>query len=153
VPLVFGFLLYVSDEQNGDKFNAKQDIINAISSTNFDVVIMDLFQEGIEFSAEEINQLKLKKNGGKRLVNCYMSIGEAEDYRYYWNDSWRTNPLSWLEPENPAWEGNFKVKYWDPEWQAIIFGNDSSYMNRILDAVFDSAYLDIVDGYEYFEEN
>ncbi|RLD18849.1 MAG: hypothetical protein DRI69_09570 [Bacteroidetes bacterium] len=30
---------------------------------------------------------------------------------------------------------------------------DNSYVKRIMDAGFDGAYLDIVDGFEYFEEN
>ena len=27
---------------------------------------------------------------------------------------------SWLEDENPDWEGNYRVKYWEAEWQKII---------------------------------
>jgi len=56
-----------------------------------------------------------------------------------------------LEEENPNWEGNYKVRYWEPEWQDIIYGNDSSYLKKILDAGFDGVYLDIIDAFEYFE--
>ncbi|MEJ2568750.1 MAG: hypothetical protein P8Z50_07775, partial [candidate division WOR-3 bacterium] len=62
------------------------------------------------------------------------------------------NPPEWLEEENPDWEGNFKVHYWDEDWKNIIFGTDSSYLQIILDAGFDGAYLDIIDAYYYFEE-
>ena len=44
---------------------------------------MDLFRLEKTYTAAEILELKTKHNGGKRLVICYMSIGEAEDYRYY----------------------------------------------------------------------
>ena len=71
------------------------------------------------------------------MVVCYMSIGEAEDYRYYWQNDWKPNNPSWIEKENPAWKGNYKVRYWEQEWQDVIFGNDNSYLKKILDAQFD----------------
>lgn len=137
---------------NSENFTTKQDFINAVSSTNYDAIIMDLYHNETGYTSTEIEQLKTKQNGGKRLVICYMSIGEAEDYRYYWQESWKTDKPGWLEPENPDWEGNYKVKYWEAGWQDIIFGNDNSYLRKILDAGFDGTYLDIVDGFEYFEE-
>jgi cysteinyl-tRNA synthetase, unknown class len=137
---------------NGADFNTKQAFIDKVSATNYDLIIMDLFQNGTAFSTSEITQLKTKQNGGKRLVVCYLSIGEAEDYRYYWNTGWKKNPPTWLEPENKQWKGNYKVRYWDSDWQKIIYGNDGSYMKKIIDAGFDGAYLDIIDGFEYFEE-
>ncbi len=138
---------------NPSGFAQKSDFINTVVKTNYDLLIMDLyFTDGSMFTAEEINQLKSKANGGKRLIISYMSIGEAEDYRYYWNSSWKNNPPSWLDKENPSWEGNFKVKYWDPNWQQIIYGNDSSYLKKIVDAKFDGVYLDIIDAFEYYEK-
>ncbi|MBA7553310.1 hypothetical protein ES705_45900 [subsurface metagenome] len=109
------------------------------------------FDDEIELSAEDIQQLQNKANGGKRLVICYMSIGEAEEYRYYWQPSWSSNKPSWLDTENPYWEGNYKVKYWEQEWQDIIFGNSGSYLQKIIDAGFDGVYLDIIDAFEHFE--
>lgn len=136
---------------NPENFTSKQDFINAITATNYDVLIMDCFFDDALFSASEVAQLKVKENGGQRLVISYMSIGEAEDYRYYWNNTWAVGDPSWIEDENPDWEGNYKVVYWDPAWQAIIFGNDDSYLKKILDAGFDGVYLDIIDAFEYFE--
>jgi cysteinyl-tRNA synthetase len=137
---------------NPENFSSKSDFINAVTSTNYDLLIMDLFSdEGIEFTSAEISQLKNKANGGKRLVISYMSIGEAEDYRYYWKTGWKPHNPSWIDKENPQWEGNYKVRYWEKGWQDIIFGNDSSYLKKILDAGFDGVYLDIIDAFEYFE--
>jgi cysteinyl-tRNA synthetase, unknown class len=104
------------------------------------------------FTLADIEQLKTKQNGGQRLVVCYLSIGEAEDYRYYWQEAWSSSHPDWLELENPNWEGNYKVQYWAQGWQEIIFGNDSSYLKRIVAAEFDGVYLDIVDAFEYFED-
>lgn len=133
-------------------FNSKQAFIDSVADTNYDLIIMDLFSsDNVEFTSDEIAQLKTKANGGSRLVVCYMSIGEAEDYRYYWNPEWNTTKPGWLQSENPDWPGNYKVKYWDPDWQTIIYGNSDSYLSKILAADFDGVYLDIIDGFEYFE--
>ncbi len=87
-----------------------------------------------------------------------MSIGEAENYRWYWQNEWDADndgqpdpgAPSWLGPMNPDWEGNYKVKYWESNWQDIIFGSDTSYLDKIIQAGFDGVYLDIIDAYEYW---
>ena len=138
---------------NNERFDSKSAFINAVANTNYDVLITDLFfTDGTPFTAAEVEQLKQKANGGKRLVICYMSIGEAEDYRYYWQSSWKRHKPVWLARENPEWQGNYKVRYWDPAWQEIICGSGDSYLNRILTASFDGVYLDIIDAFEYFEK-
>ena len=136
---------------NPSSYSNKDDFLNALKNTNFDIIIIDLFFNEQMLTKEDINSLKTKKNGGKRLVICYLSIGEAEDYRYYWKDEWYSNPPSFLDKENPDWPGNYKVKYWDPLWQAIISGNDSSYLKKIIDSNCDGVYLDGIDAFEYFE--
>ena len=129
----------------------KREFIDAIKATNYDLLIIDLFVNEEIFTAAEVYEMKQKQNGGRRLMICYMSIGEAEDYRYYWQESWKNNKPVWLDAENPEWKGNYKVKYWEKEWQAIIFGNDQSYAKKILDAHFDGVYLDIIDAFEFYE--
>jgi cysteinyl-tRNA synthetase len=136
---------------NPESFDSKEDFLNAIQATNYDLVLIDLFFNGEELTSADIASLKTKYNGGTRLVISYMSIGEAEDYRYYWDASWYTTPPDWMAEENPDWPGNYKVRYWDTSWQAIIYGNDSSYLGKILKAGFDGVYLDIIDAFEYFE--
>jgi len=138
---------------NPELFSTKISFLEAIKNTNYDLVIIDLFFiDDLAFTVEDIELLKTKSNGAERLVIAYMSIGEAEDYRYYWETEWNNNYPSWIASENPEWEGNYKVKYWDIEWQNLIYGNNDSYLKLILDAHFDGVYLDIIDGFEYFEE-
>lgn len=137
---------------NPENYSTRTDFINSVTSTNYDLLIMDFFfQDGTEFTETEINRLKSKLNGGKRLVISYMSIGEAEDYRYYWQSGWSSRKPSWIDRENPDWEGNYKVKYWEEGWQNIIFGNENSYLRKIINTSFDGVYLDIIDAFEYFE--
>jgi len=136
---------------NPENYTTKQQFISAIQQTNYDLLIMDCFFDNVLFTSDEVTQLKIKQNGGQRLVISYMSIGEAEDYRYYWQNSWSVGNPAWIENENPDWEGNYKVCYWDPEWKAIIYGNNDSYLKKILDAGYNGVYLDIIDAFEYFE--
>jgi cysteinyl-tRNA synthetase len=138
---------------NPSSYASKDAFLAELRATEYDLFIIDLFfSETVGLTADEIDSLKSKPTGGgSRLVIAYMSIGEAEDYRYYWDPEWDTNPPDWIEEENPGWPGNYIVRYWDPEWQDIIYGNDDSYTKKIIDAHFDGVYLDIIDAYEYFE--
>lgn len=141
--------LYLLDPS---EFASKSAFLTALQATNYDAIIIDFFYgETDALTADDIISLKTKANGGSRLVISYMSIGEAEDYRYYWQTSWSLNAPSWLKGENPDWPGNYKVEYWDADWQAIIYGSPDAYLDRIVAAGFDGVYLDIIEAFEYFE--
>jgi cysteinyl-tRNA synthetase len=131
-------------------FTKKAEMINALIQTDYDVLIVDAFFDGRALSTTDVSALK-NQPLRTRLVVAYMSIGEAEDYRYYWQTSWATSPPPWLAGENPDWEGNYKVRYWMDEWQNIIYGSSSAYLDTIMSAGFDGVYLDIIDAFEYFE--
>ncbi len=137
---------------NPDSFESKDDFFKTLVGTSHDVLIIDATFNGEFLTASDVTPLKTKDNGGSRLVIAYMSIGEAEDYRYYWQETWKEKPPSWLAGENPNWEGNYKVRYWDTGWQELIMGKENSYLTRLLEAGFSGVYLDIIDAYEYFEE-
>lgn len=148
--------LYLLDPSG---FASKDDYLNRLAATNYDLIIMDLFYEPaeggsgpVELTPADLAVITAKANGGSRLLICYMSIGEAEDYRFYWEDDWSAGSPEWIEDENPNWEGNYKVRYWDEEWQAVIFGREGAYLDKIIAAGFDGVYLDIIDAFEYFEE-
>ena len=140
--------LYIINPEN---YSSKQAFVSALCQTDYDLLIIDLFCGQEMLNAADLDLLKKKKNGASRLVICYMSIGEAEDYRWYWQASWSKKGPDFLCPENPEWEGNFKVKYWYPDWQNIICGPEG-YLSKILAAGFDGVYLDIIDAFEYFED-
>ena len=137
---------------NPDHFKNKSEYISALSETNYDALIIDLFFDDEALTKTDVAKLKKKNNGGTRLVICYMSIGEAEDYRWYWKKPWKAGSPSFLCELNEDWEGNYKVKYWDKEWQKIICTGSDSYLSKILDCEFDGVYLDIIDAFEYFQD-
>jgi cysteinyl-tRNA synthetase, unknown class len=129
-------------------------------NSRFDLVITDYSEDGHEatrFKPEQIEGLKHSPGGAKRVL-AYMSTGEAETYRWYWQNSWDANldgipdrgAPSWLGKSNPEWLDNYKVRFWDPDWQRIIYGTPDSYLDKIIADGYDGVYLDIIDAYEYW---
>ena len=130
-----------------------------------DLLVIDYSGDGTEderFTPEKVEAMKRRPDGGRRIVLAYLSIGEAENYRYYWWRTWSIVPPAWLGGENREWKGNFPVRYWQSGWQSIIVNDRRSvldglmqsafpwrhaYLDRILEAGFDGVYLDRVDAY------
>ena len=104
----------------------------------------------VSYTPADILPLKTQPNGKRRIVLSYLSMGEAERYRYYWKPEWDDNDTrpQWIGQENAQWPGNYLVNYTDPEWQSLIFGTPESYLDRIVAAGFDGVYLDRADAFE-----
>lgn len=122
--------------------------LEELKFSDYDILVLDYSKDGTEdekFTSIEINAIRAGKENRKIL--SYISIGEAEDYRYYWDTNWLETSPDWLDESNPAWPGNYKVKYWITEWQEII----KRYLQKIIDIGFDGIYLDIIDAYEFYE--
>ena len=132
---------------NPDNYT-KQQMLDRIATTNYDVILIDLFPKTDNFTSSDMARLKTKNNGKKRLVIAYMNIGAAENFRYYWQ-GWRIGSPSWIKKGYPGYPNEYYVEYWHPQWQNIIFGNNSSYLKKIIDAGFDGVYLDNVEAYYY----
>lgn len=113
-------------------------------------------------SAAEVQRFRTRPDGSKRIVLAYLSVGEAENYRYYWWSHWRSRSPAWLADENPEWKGNYRVRFWEPGWRSIIMNPRPTlfdyameravdwhkpYLDRILEAGFDGVYLDRVDAF------
>jgi cysteinyl-tRNA synthetase len=137
---------------NPVSFSSKAAYLDALRDTDYDMIFIDRDFQGELLTKEDIKSLKTKKNGGKRMVCAYMSVGEAEDYRDYWQQSWNDKRPPWISEMNIEWEGNYKVMYWTKSWRDILFGTENSYLDKILSAGFDGVYLDVVDAYEYYED-
>ena len=147
----FIYLVNASGFRNVDTF------ISAVSKTSYDLMVVDLFFHDKLLTKKQVSLLRKKPSGKRRIVLAYMSIGEAEDYRYYWKPEWKRKKPVFLERENPQWKGNYKVKYWMDEWKEIISGRpagtgfEKSYLKKIIEAGFDGVYLDVIDAAHYFE--
>lgn len=120
----------------------------AIAPDNsYQLFVTDYSANGNSVGAFTPQQVTAMKTGGKKVI-AYISIGEAEDYRDYWQPGWNTNPPAWLGPENLDWQGNYKVKFWQPGWQQIIY----TYIDTLLAKGYDGIYMDIIDAYYYWQE-
>jgi cysteinyl-tRNA synthetase, unknown class len=122
----------------------------ALARSAADMIVIDTDRgpdEGGPFTRAEIAQLRQRPGQRDRLVLAYLSIGEAEEYRTYWQASWRQTRPAWMLEENCRWPSNHLVRFWDEAWQDIIYRSPSSYLDRILAAGFDGVYLDRVDVY------
>lgn len=114
---------------------------DALLGVAVDLLVVDID----ELASARVTAADLKRRNGH--VVSYLSIGEAERYRGYWKPGWSEHPPEWLDAENPEWAGNYKVRYWHPEWRAITM----QAVRRIAAAGFDGVYLDVVDAYEHYQ--
>ena len=134
---------------NPENFSDIEEYYQALRNTNYDLLLIEVSHNNVFFTKEQIEELKIKDNGGKRIVIAYLSIGEAEDYRFYWKKKWNKKKPNWIVKENENWEGNYIVKYCSPEWKDII----KEYQKKLDEIGVDGYLLDTVDTDQYFEEN
>lgn len=137
---------------NPGKFSSSADYLASLQNSNYDLLIIDLYIEDRFLTPQEVASLKQKPQGGRRLVFAYMSVGEAETYRQYWQADWAKKMPHWLDKPNGDWQDNYRVKFWRPEWKHILYGSPTSYLDEIMTAGFDGAFLDVVDVYQYFQQ-
>lgn len=148
---------------------------------DIDLIVIDHARESSAtqlLSASDVAGFRDRPGRAPRIVLAYLSIGEAERYRYYWQKAWTSNAYfgwqkpAWLAGENKDWKGNYLVRYWDPEWQRVIvdpapsvlqslrrswlaatpFDQPPAYLDKILQAGFDGVYLDRVDAFSEWEK-
>jgi cysteinyl-tRNA synthetase len=107
----------------------------ALSASTYELVVTD------ELEPSEVAAIAAGRC--RPRVVSYLSIGEAEEYRWYWQAGWRPGRPAWLLGENADWEGNHGVRFWDPAWQQLVLES----VDRIVDAGYHGVYLDRIDAY------
>ena len=125
-------------------------IFEYLKETDYDLLLIELSHNGKFMTKNQISILKRKKNGAKRKVIAYFSIGEAGNYRSYWKEEWnnKSKRPNWIVEENPYWKGDFIVKYWSSEWKQIV----KNYQKKLDEIGVDGYLLDTVDTYYNFED-
>jgi cysteinyl-tRNA synthetase len=87
-----------------------------------------------------------------KLCLAYVNVGQAESYRPYWKAFWRAPaagagvPDYLLAADPQGWQGNYVVAYWDPRWQALLWGGRGGQVDEAIAAGFDGVFLDWVLG-------
>lgn len=141
--------------------------LSELLASPHDLLVMDFSRDGMAaeaFPPEEIGLLRTRP-GANSVIASYISIGEASDFRDHWQDDWTVyddpdqraagtltdRAPVWLGGWNKDWPNSRKVRYWDKGWQNVIFNQQrNGWLDRIVEAGFDGAYLDIVDAYYYW---
>jgi cysteinyl-tRNA synthetase len=147
-PCSFAYIL------QADSFaKTKPAVVAKLKESGRDWIVLDAtFAGDTPWEQTDLETIRSGKAG--RKVVAYFSIGEAEDYRPYWQSDWvssgkRTAAVpAWLGIENPEWKGNYQVKYWSADWQKLMLAAIDDAMAR----GFDGVYLDIVDGFQTYEQ-
>lgn len=124
----------------------------ALARAPGDVLVIDYAKRDgkVALTPEEVARIKAGPDGRERIVLAYLSVGESEQYRFYWRDEWKSDPPAWLGEENCAWPKAHRVRFWEQGWKDINFAGPQSYLARIISAGFDGVYLDRVDIYETY---
>jgi cysteinyl-tRNA synthetase len=119
--------------------------LDDIARSRYELAVIDYSADAGakgEFSPHEIDALR--HSGCERRVLAYLSIGEAERHRYYWQPTWRPGSPDWIVGEEPEWPGDYRIRYWDPAWRRLVF----AYLDKILEQGFDGVFLDWVITYD-----
>ncbi len=129
-------------------YDTAEDMIKAISDTNYDVVIIKpIFQNSYPFTKEDIKRLSLKKNGAQRLIIALLNVSEASYKDYFWNPHWKLGNPSWLIRESFVSPNTYITQYWNEEWKTII----SNYFKDIVTTGYSGVFFTGIENHQYFE--
>lgn len=136
--------------------------IEALTSSRYDLVVIEPTRTNVgseDFDTREaVNRIHASPSSlgdRSKMVLAYLDIGQAEDYRTYWQDDWeppragvRGTPDFLLSVDPDGWSGNYPVAYWDQRWKDLVIYNEDSLLNLVLEDGFDGIYLDWVEAFD-----
>lgn len=129
--------------------NLDADTVDEIVESAYDLIVIDFITSEKQNEDFPIGNVvdRFHHADQAKLVVAYVDIGQAEDYRSYWEPDWGIGDPDWIVANDPdGWEGNYPVAYWRDEWHDIWLGDDG-LISQIVDAGFDGVYLDWVEAY------
>ncbi len=125
------------------------EMVEQMVTSKYDMVVLDFISfeaNNTDYPMAEVVD-RLHKTSHPKLVMAYIDIGQAEDFRTYWQPGWGIGNPEWIVALDPdGWAGNYPVAYWEDGWRDIWLGPDG-VLQAILEAGFDGIYLDWVEAY------
>jgi cysteinyl-tRNA synthetase len=117
-----------------------------------EVVVTEVGNEDFDIAGlvHDIRQHNIEVRGVDPLILAYVDVGQAEDWRWYWEPGWEIGDPEWIVGGDPNdWEGNYPVAYWYPTWEDIVIHGyeGRSHVEETLDAGFDGIYMDWVEAF------
>ncbi len=123
--------------------------LRQIAESRYDMVVIEPIYTEAENTDYPIKATLARLHQNRRLVLAYIDIGQAEEWRTYWQESWRVGKPSWIVANDPdGWAGNHPVAFWNPQWKQIWLG-DSGLVADLARQGFDGVYLDWVEAYSH----
>lgn len=133
--------------------------VELLAATNYPMLVIEpghnfKLASDVYDTANILSQLRTAPDGTERLLLAYIDIGEAEDYRDYWQDEWIAptettggTPDFLITVDPDGWSGNYPVAYWRSEWQDLWLGS-TGIISELAEMGFDGIYLDWVEAYD-----
>ena len=129
------------------QYQLQRERFQPILDSQADLVIVDV--DDSRFTPEQVAAI-----AGKKTILSYLSVGQASNVRWYWDKSWVDGngdavpgrAPSWLGRRSPHWAGAYEVRYWEPEWLAIL----QQGIDRVLDAGYAGVVYDAVDAFGHW---
>ena len=129
--------------------NLSSETVDQIAESGYDMVVLDFIPseaDNIDYPMAEVVAQFHNAPHPKKVI-AYIDIGEAEEYRVYWQDDWEIGNPAWIVGNDPdGWAENYPVAFWAEAWQAIWLEN-GGMLDQIGVAGFDGVYLDWVEAY------
>jgi cysteinyl-tRNA synthetase len=125
-------------------------LVDLMADSGHDLVVLDFVPSQADRQDFDMRGVieRLHTAPRPKLVLAYLDIGQAEDYRTYWQSGWGPGDPDWIVGVDPeGWEGCFPVAYWDSAWRDIWLENDG-YLQAVIEAGFDGMYLDWIEAYD-----
>lgn len=116
-----------------------------LANSEYDLLVVDGDPPFHDLNRNLVERLKCE--GEEKFLVSYLSVGQAENYRHYWQEDWDVGNPAWIAYADEYWIGDYFVRYWDPAWQQILLER----VDAMVDRGFDGLYLDVIDAYEFFE--
>lgn len=121
----------------------------ALAATNYDILALDAFGGGkAPLTQAQVEALKTKKIGARRLVLATLPVGRAWETAFYWNRDWQEGNPPWLFAKDPTRVPSWVVEYWSEGWKSVL----GKYVDGITQLKFDGFLVTDAEAYLPFED-
>lgn len=134
--------------------------VKELVNSSYDLIVLEptrTLKDSRNFNmkrvVDRVKQSKSSKPNKTKLVFAYINIGEAESWRWYFDNIKNHNKDLIIKEDPDGWSGEFLVKFWEQKWKDIILygvsesSNFTSSIQQAMDDGFDGVYLDWVESY------